>query len=78
MILEVDEINTYYGTSHILQNVSFEVGTGEVVALLGRNGVGKTTALRSIMGLSPSRSGVIRLRGENIQGFLPIPWLSGV
>ncbi len=71
MILEVDEINTYYGTSHILQNVSFEVGTGEVVALLGRNGVGKTTALRSIMGLSPSRSGVIRLRGENIQGLPP-------
>jgi branched-chain amino acid transport system ATP-binding protein len=69
MILQVHEINTYYGMSHILQNVSFEVRTGEVVALLGRNGVGKTTALRSVMGISPSRSGVIRFQGENVQGF---------
>ncbi len=71
MILQVNEINTYYGMSHILQNVSFEVGTGEVVALLGRNGVGKTTALRSVMGISPSRSGVIRFQGENVQGIPP-------
>ena len=71
MILQVNEINTYYGMSHILQNVSFEVGTGEVVALLGRNGVGKTTALRSVMGISPSRSGFIRFQGENVQGIPP-------
>jgi branched-chain amino acid transport system ATP-binding protein len=71
MILQVNEINTYYGMSHILQNVSFEVGTGEVVALLGRNGVGKTTALRSVMGISPSRSGVIRFQGENVRGIPP-------
>ena len=71
MILQVNEINTYYGMSHILQNVSFEVGTGEVVALLGRNGVGKTTALRSVMGISPARSGVIRFQGENVRGIPP-------
>ncbi len=68
MILKVDAINTFYGTSHILQDVSFEVRTGEVVALLGRNGVGKTTTLRSIMGLSPPRTGAIRFQGEDIQG----------
>ncbi len=71
MILQVNEINTYYGMSHILQNVSFEVWPGEVVALLGRNGVGKTTALRSVMGIIPSRSGVIRFQGENVQGVPP-------
>jgi branched-chain amino acid transport system ATP-binding protein len=68
VILEVDKINTYYGTSHILQDVSFEVQTGEVVALLGRNGVGKTTTLRSIMGLTPPRTGVIRFQGEEVHG----------
>lgn len=71
MILQVDRINTYYGASHILQDVSFDVGAGEVVALLGRNGVGKTTTLRSVMGLSPSRSGVIRFQGEDVQGLPP-------
>jgi branched-chain amino acid transport system ATP-binding protein len=71
MILHVSEMNTYYGMSHVLQNVSFEVRTGEVVALLGRNGVGKTTALRSVMGISPSRSGAIRFQGENVQGTPP-------
>lgn len=71
MILKVDAINTFYGTSHILQDVSFEVRTGEVVALLGRNGVGKTTTLRSIMGLSPPRTGAIRFQGEDIQGLPP-------
>ncbi len=68
MILEVDRIDTYYGSSHILQEVSLSVAEGEVVALLGRNGVGKTTTLRSIMGLSPPRSGSIRLVGEEIRG----------
>lgn len=53
MILQVQSINTYYGTSHILHHVSLQVGSGKVVALLGRNGVGKTTTLRSIMGLTP-------------------------
>jgi branched-chain amino acid transport system ATP-binding protein len=71
MILHVSEMNTYYGMSHVLQNISFEVRTGEVVALLGRNGVGKTTALRSVMGITPSRTGTIRFQGENVQGTPP-------
>ena len=71
MILEAANIDTFYGTSHILQEVSLSVGEGEVVALLGRNGVGKTTTLRSIMGLSPPKRGSIRLRGEEITGIPP-------
>ncbi len=62
-LLKVDGINTFYGKSHILHNVSLEVREGEVVALLGRNGVGKTTTLRSIMGVTPPRSGKITFRG---------------
>ena len=68
MILEVEAINTFYGKSHILQDISFNVDSGEVVALLGRNGVGKTTTLRSIMGLTPPQSGVIRFKGEHTSG----------
>lgn len=70
-ILKVDGIDTYYGMSHILRNVSLEVGRGETVALLGRNGVGKTTTLRSIMGITPPKRGSIRFRGEDITGFPP-------
>jgi branched-chain amino acid transport system ATP-binding protein len=68
MILQVAAINTFYGKSHILQDVSFEVEAGEVVALLGRNGVGKTTTLRSVMGLTPPRNGSIRLRDAETLG----------
>lgn len=71
MILQVGSINTYYGSSHVLQDVSFQVDSGEVVGLLGRNGVGKTTSLRSIMGLTPPRSGSIRFREEEILGKPP-------
>ncbi|MBI5167157.1 MAG: ABC transporter ATP-binding protein [candidate division NC10 bacterium] len=65
-MLKVDAIHTYYGKSHILHGVSLEVGEGEVVALLGRNGVGKTTTLKSIMGLVPPRSGSIVFNGREI------------
>lgn len=77
MILDVKSINTFYGISHILQDVSFEVNQGEVVSLLGRNGVGKTTTLRSIMGLTPPKTGTIRFREMNIVGKQPysISWL---
>ena len=68
MILEVSHIDTFYGTSHILQDVSLSVEEGEVVALLGRNGVGKTTTLRSIIGLSPPARGSIRFQGKEICG----------
>ncbi len=71
MLLEVDKINTYYGTSHILFDISLGVDEGEVVCILGRNGAGKTTTLRSIMGLTPVRSGTIRFRGEYIEGRPP-------
>jgi branched-chain amino acid transport system ATP-binding protein len=71
MILQVASINAYYGTSHILQDVFFQVDSGEVVALLGRNGVGKTTTLRSIMGLTRPRSGSIRFRDAEILGKAP-------
>jgi branched-chain amino acid transport system ATP-binding protein len=71
VILQVESINTYYATSHILQDVSFEVEAGEVVALLGRNGVGKTTTLRSIMGLTPPRRGHIRFQDVDVMGLPP-------
>ncbi len=71
MILELSRIDTYYGTSHILQGVDLSVREGEVVALLGRNGVGKTTTLRSIMGLSPPRRGSVRFSGREITGRPP-------
>jgi branched-chain amino acid transport system ATP-binding protein len=67
-VLEVKEIITRYGQSQVLHGVSLEVGHGEVVALLGRNGVGKTTTFRSIMGLTPPRSGSIRLKGMDLGG----------
>lgn len=68
MILEVNEINTFYGTSHILFDVSLAVDKGEVVCLMGRNGAGKTTTLRSIMGLTPPRLGSISFKGKKISG----------
>ncbi len=71
MILEVKEIHTYYGTSHILFGISLEVNEGEVVCLLGRNGAGKSTTLRSIIGLTPPRSGSIKFRGQETVGKPP-------
>lgn len=67
-LLEVREIDTYYGASRVLREVTFDVRRGEAVALLGRNGVGKTTTLRSVMGLTPPARGSIRLRGQEIAG----------
>jgi len=70
-VLEVKEIITRYGQSQVLHGVSLEVEQREVVSLLGRNGVGKTTSFRSIMGLTPPRSGSIRLKGVEIAGKKP-------
>jgi branched-chain amino acid transport system ATP-binding protein len=69
MMLELADVHTYYGDSHVLQGVSLEVPEGRVVALLGRNGVGKTTLIRSIIGFTPPRRGSIRYRGVEIAGF---------
>ncbi len=71
MMLQVKRINTYYGTSHVLQDVSLDVKAGESVALLGRNGMGKTTTLRSIIGLTPPKNGSIRFQGDEINGLPP-------
>ena len=70
-VLTVDNINTYYGKSHILQGVSLTVEEGEVVTLLGRNGAGKTTTLRSVMGLTPPRSGTVTLYGQDVTRWPP-------
>lgn len=65
-MLKVDNIHTYYGDSHILQGISLEVSPGSVVALLGRNGMGKTTLIRSIAGLTPPRKGQVIFKGEDV------------
>ncbi|TGE38669.1 ABC transporter ATP-binding protein [Desulfosporosinus fructosivorans] len=65
-MLDVRDIHTYYGLSHILFGLSLQVSKGEVVCLLGRNGVGKTTTLRSIIGLTPPKSGQIYFKGQEI------------
>jgi ABC-type branched-subunit amino acid transport system ATPase component/ABC-type branched-subunit amino acid transport system permease subunit len=70
-VLQVEGINTYYGKSHILHDVALEVREGEAVALLGRNGAGKSSTIKSIMGIVPPRSGRVRYQGEEIQGRTP-------
>jgi branched-chain amino acid transport system ATP-binding protein len=67
-LLAVEDVHTYYGQSHVLEGVSLEVEEGEVVALVGRNGVGKTTTLRSVLQLTPPREGSIRYRDEELVG----------
>jgi branched-chain amino acid transport system ATP-binding protein len=69
--LEVEGLHAYYGLSHVLFGVSLRAEPGEVVALLGRNGAGKSTTLRSIMGLLPPRAGRVRFGGEEITGWPP-------
>ncbi len=65
-MLKVENLNQYYGGSHILRDLSFEVATGQVTCLLGRNGVGKTTLLKCLMGLVPARAGTIGFDGREI------------
>ncbi|MGZ5703843.1 MAG: ATP-binding cassette domain-containing protein, partial [Burkholderiales bacterium] len=66
--LEVNGLNTYYGDSHILFDVSMHVERNEVVALLGRNGAGKSTTLKSLMGVATPRAGSVRLDGVDLAG----------
>jgi urea transport system ATP-binding protein len=70
-MLQVQSIHTYYGTSHILHNVSLEIGDGEIYAVLGRNGAGKTTLLRSITGVNAPKTGAITLHGMDITRIKP-------
>ncbi len=66
MLLQLDNLNVFYGESHILRNISFEMEPGQVVCLMGRNGVGKTTLLKTMMGLLRSKTGRIRFEGVDI------------
>jgi branched-chain amino acid transport system ATP-binding protein len=70
-VLKVNDLNTFYGKSHILQGISLEVNAGEIVCLLGRNGVGKSTTLKSIMGLVKSTRGTVTFEGREIQNRNP-------
>ncbi len=66
-MLRIEKLETAYGASQVLFGIDLEIGRGELATLLGRNGMGKTTTVRSIMGLTPARSGSIRFRGERIE-----------
>jgi len=66
MLLQLDNLNVFYGESHILRNISFDMEPGQVVCLMGRNGVGKTTLLKTMMGLLRSKTGRIRFEGVDI------------
>jgi branched-chain amino acid transport system ATP-binding protein len=70
-VLEVDSIETCYGLSQVLHGLSLSIKPGEMVTLMGRNGMGKTTTVRSIMGLTPARAGRIKLMGAEIRGLPP-------
>src|SRR5215510_6193290 len=72
-MLEVRDLQSYYGEAHVIHGVSLNVAAGEVVALLGRNGMGKTTIIRSVMGLTPPhvRSGSVRWKGQELLGLRP-------
>jgi branched-chain amino acid transport system ATP-binding protein len=70
-MLEIEEIHTFYGLSHILFGVSLKVEFREVVCLLGRNGAGKTTTMKSVIGITPPKQGAIRYKGEEITGLAP-------
>jgi branched-chain amino acid transport system ATP-binding protein len=70
-MLDTRDLHTFYGSSHILHGVDFSVAEGEAVALMGRNGMGKTTLIRSMLGLVPPRSGTVRLSGTPVTGWAP-------
>jgi len=70
-MLNVEDVHTFYGASHILQGVSLEIREREIVCLIGRNGAGKTTTLKSIIGITPPRFGSIKFKGKEISGVRP-------
>jgi branched-chain amino acid transport system ATP-binding protein len=67
-MLRIEGIHTYYGDHYILQGVSFEIGEGEVIGVLGRNGMGKTTTIRAIMGMTPPHGGTVTFEGRPLRG----------
>jgi branched-chain amino acid transport system ATP-binding protein len=71
VLFEIKNIHTFYGKSHILHGVSMEMEKGEIVALLGRNGVGKSTTLKSVVGLTPPQRGSVQFKGQEIMGLRP-------
>jgi len=71
LLLSVREVHTYYGDSYVLQGISLDLQAGRIVAILGRNGMGKTTLIRSIAGLTPPRSGEVLFKGASLQGLAP-------
>ena len=71
MLLQIRDLNTYYGASHVLQGISLDVAQGELVALLGRNGMGKSTTLKTVMGLVKARSGSVTFDEREITGHAP-------
>lgn len=70
-IIEASGLHTYYGSSHVLRGVDLTIAAGETVALLGRNGMGKTTTIRSILGLTKPRYGRVNIKGQNLTGAQP-------
>ena len=71
LLIDAKALNTYYGASHILRGIDFSVGRGETIGLMGRNGMGKSTLLKSIMGLVQPRSGSVRVMGRDMTGRAP-------
>ena len=70
-LIEATGLHTYYGPSHVLQGIEVAIGRGEAVALMGRNGMGKTTLLRTLLGLTPPRRGSVRIKGADMTGAKP-------
>jgi len=68
LLIQAQDLNTYYGASHILRGVNFSVGRGETIGLMGRNGMGKSTLLKTLMGIVPPRSGTVDLKGPRMNG----------
>ena len=68
LLIQAQDLNTYYGASHILRGVNFSVGRGETIGLMGRNGMGKSTLLKSLMGIVPPRSDTVDIKGQRMNG----------
>jgi len=67
-LIQVQGLNSFYGASHILRNIDFKVNRGETIGLMGRNGMGKSTLLKSIMGIVTPQSGHVHIKGERMNG----------